>query len=422
MIIQFTIGNFLSFKEKHTISFRAKAADNTLPDSTFTTNKEKLLRTIAIYGANASGKSNLIKAFGFVRQFVLTGLVQSVSSSQIAVEPFLLNTLTESQPSYFELEIMNGKKTFVYGFEVSSQRVLKEWLYEYPNKKVLFERTPERIKTNPKHFKEGSAYTIKETRDNVLYLSVVASRNGLISQEVVDCIKKIQVVIGLQRGQTLNYSFEKYTKDESYRNQMKDFLLEADFGISDIMTEEKQVTADEFMKTVPPQFKDTLSPSPSPKNFFDRKIGMIHDKYNDRGEGAGQVIFNFFKESDGTQQMFALSAPFINSLQEANLLVIDELDSSLHPILCQYILKIFNSSKKNNKNAQLLFTTHDVSLLDEELLRRDQVLFTQKNKFGSSELFSLADLGERANLNFAKRYLEGRYGALPYVKLLENME
>ncbi|MCL4365929.1 ATP-binding protein, partial [Patescibacteria group bacterium] len=364
-----------------------------------------------------SGKSNLIKAFAFVRNFVLNGLQQSLTGG-IPVEPFLLSTTTETKPSTFELEILSGDSTYIYGFEVFAHKVHKEWLQQYPNKKVLFERTDQDIKANARYFKEGSANAIKNTRENVLFLTVLASLNGDISKEVVNSIKKIQVLSKFD--ETLNYSFDKYTKDASYRQKMKDFILQADFGIRDLLSEEKQLTKEEFVKPVPPQFQDILTAGKD--NFFERKLATLHPRYDANQKEVGQVAFNFFKESEGTQKAFALSAPFINSLEEGNLLVVDELDSSLHPLICRYLLKLFNSNEANSNQAQLVFTTHDISLLDEDLLRRDQIWFTQKDKFGATELFSLADLGERSNLNFAKRYLEGRYGALPYIKELETIE
>lgn len=417
MLITFTVGNFLSIKEKQTLSFRAKKSDQSLPESMFTKNQEVLVKSMAVFGPNASGKSNLIKAFAFVRSFVLNGLQQSLTGG-IPVEPFLLSTTTETKPSTFELEILSGNNTFIYGFEVFAQKVHKEWLRQYPNKKVLFERTDQDIKANARYFKEGSANAIKNTRENVLFLTVLASLNGDISKEVVNSIKKIQVLSKFD--ETLNYSFDKYTKDASYRQKMKDFILQADFGIRDLLSEEKQLTKEEFVKPVPPQLQDILTAGKD--NFFERKLATLHPRYNANQKEIGQVAFNFFKESEGTQKAFALSAPFINSLEEGNLLVVDELDSSLHPLICRYLLKLFNSKEGNSNQAQLVFTTHDISLLDEDLLRRDQIWFTQKDKFGATDIFSLADLGERSNLNFAKRYLEGRYGALPYIKELETIE
>jgi len=417
MITKFTVGNFLSFKDKQTFSFTAQRKDSSLKDSLTKVHGDTLVRTVAVYGSNASGKSNFIKAFSFVRNFAVNGLKQLENA--IPVEPFLLSSETEHKPSLFELEIVVGKDLFVYGFEVSNRKVYKEWLYQYPNKKTLFERQAKEIKVNARYFKEGSANTRKQTRNNVLYLSVVASYAGKISTKVLDAIKKIQVISGLERGQTLNYSFEKYTREEDYRDKMREFILEADLGISDIIPEERRMSAEEI-ESIPPQFRNQIVHGKA--SLFERRLSTLHKKYDYDEKSAGVVAFNFFKESDGTQQMFALSAPFINSLKESNTLVIDELDASLHPLMCRYILKLFNSGDHNAKDAQLIFTTHDVSLLDEDLLRRDQIWFTQKDKFGATDIFSLADLGERSNLNFAKRYLEGRYGALPYIKQLEDIE
>lgn len=418
MITKFTVGNFLSFKDKQTFSFTAQKKDSSLKNSLTKVHGEAFVRSVAIYGPNASGKSNFIKSFAFVRNFVVNGLKQLENA--IPVEPFLLSNQNEHKPSYFELEIIIGEDLFTYGFEVSNKKVYREWLYQYPNKKILFERSAGEIKVNTRYFKEGSAITKKETRDRVLYLSVVASRNGEISQRVLGSLSKIHIVVGTEKGSTLDYSFTKYTKDENYRDWMKNFVLEADLGIKDIISEEQQITAEEFYKTVPSHLREQLAETKGA--FFKRRLATLHDKYDSHGQSAGTVAFNFFKESEGTQQAFALSGPLKDTLEESNTLIIDELDASLHPLMCRYILKLFNSGDHNAKNAQLIFTTHDISLLDEELMRRDQIWFAQKDKFGATDIFSLADLGERSNLNFAKRYLEGRYGALPYIKQLEDIE
>ena len=420
MITKFTVGNFLSFKDNQTFSFVARKQDTSLQEVLTKAHGEIFVRAAAIYGPNASGKSNFIKAFIFLRNFVLNGLKQLEKT--IPVEPFLLSNETETKPSFLELEISIGKEIFTYGFEVSSEKVHKEWLHQYPNKKILFERNLKEIKTNPRSFREGTAITKKEinNRENVLYLSVVASHGGEIAGKIVNAVQKIQVISGLQKAQTLDYSFDRYTKDDGYRAWIKEFMLEADLGIKDILSEEQQITAEEFIKTVPLQLREQLAAEKGA--FFKRKLAFVHSKFDASGKTAGAVAFNFFKESDGTQQAFALSGPLKNTLEESNTLIIDELDASLHPLMCRYILKVFGSGSHNAKNAQLIFTTHDVSLLDEDLLRRDQVWFTQKGKTGATELFSLANLGERSNLNFAKRYLEGRYGALPYIKQLEDIE
>lgn len=417
MLARFTVGNFLSLKDKYSLSFIAKKKDKSLPESIFTSNKQDLVKSIAIFGANASGKSNLIKALRFTKGMVVNGLKKSLADS-IEVDPFLLNTTTEKSPSFFELEILSGKKTFVYGFEVSSKKVSKEWLYQFPNQKILFERLNQEIKTNVHFFREGTASARKNTRENVLFLTVVASLNGVISKELVEAIKKIRVISGLEKNKTLNYSFDKFSGDKNYRAKMKEFVVQAGTGVEDIISEERPLTPEEIAK-LPTRFKSNISGQMT--EVSSRNLSTVHQKYDEEGKSIGEVPFDFFDESDGTQQIFALSGPIIDSLEQGNTLVIDELDSNLHPLVCRYVLKMFNSSDKNKNAAQLVFTTHDTSLLDEDLLRKDQVWFTQKDKTGATEVFSLADLGERSNLNFAKRYLEGRYGALPYIRLLEGV-
>lgn len=416
MLIRFTVGNFLSFKDKCSLVMEAEKYDLKLTESIFLSHGKKIKKSVVIYGSNASGKTNLIKAVAFFRNFVIKGSIQSNIQSGIpdfGPIPFLLNTETESKPSYFEVEMKINSKIFVYGFEASSQKIYKEWLYQYPNKKVLFERNLNNIKSNSRYFKEG---LIKGDgpRENVLFLSALAGLSGLISNEVIGAIRKIHTVMSVDKEGLLNYTFTKYTRDENYKKRIKDLFLQADLNIEDIVSEEKQLNRDD----IPPQILNRMSDK---KNIYERSLLTLHKKFNEKGQSAGNTTFNFFEESEGTQQMFIISGAIVNCLEEGSILILDELDSSLHPLMCRYLLKIFNSSKYNSKNAQLIFTTHDVSLLDEDLLRRDQVWFTQKSDKGSSDLFSLASLGERSNLNFAKRYLEGRYGAIPYIKALEEI-
>ena len=152
MIKNFSVGNFQSFRDKNTLCFERQANDDSLKDSYFIHQKTEFLRSVAVYGANASGKSNLWKALLFFRQFVANSLQASLINEKIQVMPFLLNTKTENEPSFFEIEIYSGKKRFQYGFEVSSKKIHKEWLFEFPNKKKLFERTNDEIDHNPLHF------------------------------------------------------------------------------------------------------------------------------------------------------------------------------------------------------------------------------------------------------------------------------
>jgi len=218
----------------------------------------------------------------------------------------------------------------------------------------------------------------------------------------------------------MDFSFGKFLEDEKMAEQMKHFIVEADFGIIDIQASQKMILAKEI-QNMPDKFKELFFKEDS--KIAERSLKFLHKKFDKTQKEVGSESLDFFsEESEGTQQMFALSAPIIDTLENGKILFIDEIDASLHPILCQYLITIFNSKEKNPNNAQLIFSTHDVSLLKEELLRRDQVYFTEKNKFGETELFSLSDISERKGVDFAKRYLEGRYNALPYISDFENLK
>lgn len=418
MIKTFTFKNFLSFKDEVKFSLERDLNDDSHKESFFKIQDEELLKSAVVYGANASGKSNFSKAFVFFHNFIVTSYTNALSN-RIPTVPFLLNSKTENEPSCFEIELITKDKKYIYGFEVSQSKVSREWLHQYPNKKILFDRMGDEINSNKRHFKEATAALEKQTRSNVLFLSLLAANNGQTSNEVIEEIKKINVY-PTERGLILNYGFNNYSK---YEDEVLSLLKEADFNIEDFIFEQKEMDKTEFTSTfpsqTPPQIIDLVTTGKN--KFMHTKLQTVRTKYDSKGKPVGKVAFDFMaQESGGTQQMFGFAALFLNALKEGKTLFIDELDSSLHPLLCRFIVKMFNS-KNNPKNAQLIFTTHDSSLLDNEILRRDQIFFIEKdNKYGASELFSLSGIRERKDLSYRKRYFEGRYGAIPYIKSIEN--
>lgn len=419
MIKTFAFKNFLSFKEEVKFSLERDTNDDSHKESFFSIQDVELLKSAVVYGANASGKSNFSKAFVFFHNFIVTSYANALSN-RIPTVPFLLNSKTENEPSFFEIELITKDKKYIYGFEVSQSKVSREWLHQYPQKKILFDRMGDEIDSNKRHFKEATSALEKQTRSNVLFLSLLAANNGQTSNEVIEEIKKINVYPAENRDLILNYGFNQYTKHE---DEMLAFLQEADFNIEEFQLEQKEMDKDEFTNSFPSQIPRQwidLATTGSNK-FVHRKVSTIHTKYDDKGKAVEKVLFDFMaQESGGTKQMFGFAALFLNALKEGKTLFIDELDSSLHPVLCRFIVQTFNSKKKNPKNAQLIFTTHDANLLDNEILRRDQIFFVEKDKYGASNLFSLSNLGERKDLSYRKRYFEGRYGALPYIKSNEN--
>lgn len=424
MIIQFTVGNFLSFKDKMTFSLAANK-DTEHKEALFSVKGGgRFIKTAAIYGLNASGKSNFIKAIRFFRDFVNSGFVLNAGNSTkiIPVNPFLLNEQTEKQPSFFEAIILINGEKFVYGFEVSQKEVHKEWLYRTPGKKKFFSREKQNFDI-ASDYKEGPSEIGKITREDSLVLTNLAKFNGAFARKIVDEITKVEILtapVDDELGQRLlMLAVSKYKDDSHYRKIMDEFVLEADFGIEAIKAEYGHVPADELAKVAPDFVKEFMQKA----NFssaVQHKISATHKKFNAKDKQIGEVSFDFSAESHGTMQTFILSALFAKVIIEGGTLIIDEINSALHPIICRFILFKFNSKETNPKNAILLFTTHDIGLLDKEFLRRDQAWFVDKNSFGASEIFSLDHLSERKDVSYSKRYLEGRYGAIPYIKALEG--
>jgi len=418
MLMNFKVKNFRLIKDEVILNLQATSDATMQNDAVFDNGKTSLLKTIAVYGPNASGKSSILKAFMVFRTMILESLLRSTLSIDLPNEYFKLSTDTINQPSSFEMTFILDGDVFRYGFGVDKKRVISELLMQ--NTRTLIERDGQDIKGNRNYFKEATTDLIEHTSEKVLFLTNLASNNGPISKKIVEFIKNTNFISGTNRGNTLDYTFGQFLNNPDMASKMKDFIVKADFGVTDIQASETMVLAKEI-PNMPDKFKELLFKEDS--QIAQRSIKFIHKKFDRKGNEAGEEPLDFMlEESEGTQQMFALSAPIVDTLEHGKVLFIDEIDASLHPVLCQYLVTLFNSRERNSKNAQLIFTTHDISLLNEDFLRRDQIYFTDKNKQSATDLFSLADISERKGVNFAKRYLEGRYNALPYISDYENIK
>lgn len=418
MLINFKVKNYRSIKDEIILNLQATNDATMKNDAVFDDGKTSLLKTIAIYGPNASGKSNLIKAFVVFRTMILESLLRSTIPFDLPNEYFKLSTDTVNHPSMFEITFILDSDIFRYGFEIDKKRIVSEWLMQ--NSRTLIDRKGQNITGNRNYFKEATSDLREHTSEKVLFLTNLASNNGPISKKIVEFIQNTNFVSGTNKINTLDYTFGQFLNNPAMAIKMKDLIIKADFGVTDIRASEKMVLAKEI-PNMPDKFKELLFKEDS--QIAQRSLKFIHKKFDPEGKEIGEESLDFIlEESEGTQQMFALSAPIIDTLENGKVLFIDEIDASLHPILCQYLVTMFNSKKRNPKNAQLIFTTHDLSLLNEDFLRRDQIYFTDKNKQSATDLFSLASISERKGVNFAKRYLEGRYNALPYISDYEDMK
>jgi AAA15 family ATPase/GTPase len=439
MLIEFRVGNYRSFNEPVTLSMLA-ADISSKPEELDTNNcfqvnsDVSLLTSAVIYGANASGKSNLIRALHFMRGFVLSSTLEQRITDGIDVAPFLLNTATIDQPSSFEVVFRVDETQYRYGFEVTKQQVISEWLYYLSSSResTCFTRNQEDgIKVSPRNFREGKGLE-KHTRDNALFLSVVAQFNGDIAKKLLRWFGRLIISTGIDDrdffSATLRY------QNSSYRDAINDFIKQLDIGITGFTLEKTSVHVPE---TVPPflspeiaekwqAFIEALKTSDEFVEHPKHKIKTLHQRFDETGKAKEFVAFDLEQESDGTQRLFAFAEPIIHALNKGRIVIIDELDARIHPNLVIALLRLFNSSKTNPNHAQIIFATHNTNILSSQLFRRDQVWFVEKTRWGESDLYALVEYrveGKkvRNDASFEKGYIEGRYGAIPFLGDLEQV-
>ena len=417
MLLEFTVGNFLSFKEPVTLSLEASSISD-FPENTFKKGRYTLLKSAVVYGANASGKSNLIRAISEMRYIVSTSAKMS-SKDSFAVMPFLLNTQTEILPSFFEILFLVEDVRYRYGFEVSPTKVHTEWLYQAKAsvEKPLFIRDGEVIEVSSK-FPEGKNLE-RKTRENALFLSVCDQFNGEISKKVMEWFDSGNTISGLEHEDFRNTTFRLF-RDPACRPALLDFLENLDLGFTEVQLEEEDFNPEKLSKFLPAGHRQTSISLDWKENKLVR-FKTIHDQFDPSGRKVRVIEFDLdTHESSGTNKIFDLLGPVFDALLTGHLLVVDELDAKLHPLLTRALVALFNSVENNPLNAQLVFATHDTNLLTYGNFRRDQIYFTEKDKEGATSLYSLVEYKEdgapvRKDRSFEKDYIQGRYGAIPYL-------
>jgi AAA15 family ATPase/GTPase len=432
MLIEFTVGNFRSFKEPVTFSMVAApitAKDKEVDErNTFETGGLRLLKTAAVYGANASGKSNLVLALDFMRDFVLNSSRESQSADPIGVEPFRLSTETEDLPSTFEIVFLLEGQRIRYGFEVTRRRVVAEWLYRTPTSReaMLFRRDLEGIDVGAS-FKEGRGIE-QRTRDNALFLSVNAQFNGKTAEGILQWFRRLDVRRRSYDEWSQHLTVTHLEKEE-YKDQIIQLVKRLDLGINDIELEQTQLKFSDLLASRKPQSQDEEALIEAVRQLANvlgtqeqTEVRTMHHVFDRQQQRAGVRRFDLEKhESDGTKKLFALAGILVPALAEGTVMVIDELDARLHPLITWAIIGLFHNPETNPGNAQLIFTTHDTHLLDHKAFRRDQIWFVEKDRYGATQLYSLAEFRVRNDASYEKNYIEGRYGAVPFLGDLRSV-
>lgn len=417
MLVEFSVGNFLSFKETVVLSMVASSAKEHEATHVFEAGGLRLLKSAVIYGPNAGGKSNLLKAMSFMDRFVWKSASESQQFNRINVKPFRLSTEAEDKPSYFEIVFIVDGTRFRYGFELDQKKIYKEWLFYVPTKieTRLFTREEDQISIS-NGFKEGKPFR-KNVRPNALFLSLIAQLNGPVATKIMKWFSGFNVIYGTNAGALLPLLVDK---QESYKEKILRFIKLADFGIEDYGA---TTIAEKDINGFPEG--GTYFSRGKSDDVFRVETHTQHRKYDSQGQFHSNVLFELDKdESDGTNKLFRLVTPLLETLEKGMVLAVDEMDSTLHPLITRTIIKFFNCD--NYRNAQIIFPTHDITLLDRELFRRDQIWFVEKDDYGGSKLFSLVeykmnDKKVRNDASYAKDYLNGKYGAIPIIRAFDYL-
>ena len=420
MILEFTVENYRSFYGKKTLVLEAdKALKECSETNLFACSKHILLRTLALYGANSSGKSNLVSAMYTMARCILLS-VRLNDNEELEYDPFLLLTDNE-RPTMFEVIFLKGEYCYRYGFRYNLERIVDEWLFRKttPRSKeqMMFVRNEEGICVEEKNFPEGIGYEEK-INDNRLFLSLCQQLGGEISRQVLSWFQSdFNVISGLNNQQYRSYSKLFFHKKEQSSVDALEFFQKLRLGFNSILTheEEPNIPSDLTIE-LRAMFQKEIQGKKS------IELDSVHNIYSDKGKVVSSVNFSFEeRESSGTNKLFDLSGPIFDTLYTGATLVIDELDAKMHPLISQYIIELFNNPERNPENAQLIFTTHDTHLLSQKILRRDQIWFTEKDSQEQTDLYSLMDIvlpdgtKPRNDANYERNYIAGRYGAIPYI-------
>ncbi len=424
MILSFTVENFLSFRDKHSIIFEATKDDSLEHSHVYCTknHRYRVLKCAALYGANASGKSGLLEAMLLMRKMVLKFVSKNLEDTILPADPFALNSETLYAPTDFEIEFLIDEVRYRYGFSYTSEKIAEEWLYrKRPKVKeaLLFSREDEKIKVNPTQFKEGQEF-IQKTNTNVLFLRACAEWNAEIPKLIMNWFRNFRSVSGISEEGFYRFTAECLQDSDKRVKKLLRIAQKADFNISQLKSEIKILKEQNvnLPHSMPKELRRTIL-----KNVDKRaEIKTLHQIFDNEEKHVGNIQFDLqAHESQGTCKFVALSGPIEHTLEEGSILIIDELEARLHPNLTKALLQWF-MGPQNKKGGQLIFATHDTGLMVPELLRRDQVWFCDKDQFGASSLYCLDEFDSnkvRPTTRFDRQYLQGIFGAVPKVALNE---
>lgn len=432
MLVEFSVENYRSIQERQTLSMVASEdIDEMLENNSFpmpTGEELRLLASAAIYGPNASGKSNLVRAMQSLKRVVMDSATKVQAGERLPyIQPFLLDAEWSKKPTCFEVIFIDEEIRYEYQVSLDQRRVYEERLIAHVKgrSQTWFSRqyNPENPELQQDDGYEWSFPRLKGekkriqkfVRSNSLFLSHAAQNNHPQLTKVFNWfLKKLNFI---NPDLPIPYTADRCRNDPEFREAVVKLIIEADIGISDINVDMKPVPAEmrAFVFDRIREFSSAIQRPDIIENFDkddlkEIQVFTVHKSSN----SEEQVYFDMEDESEGTQRLFEMAGPWLDVLQEGEVLIVDELDRSIHPVLARSLVKMFNDPEINKKNAQLIFTTHDTTLLDPEMFHREQVWFTEKDR-NMTNLYSLLEFQPREDESLQRGYLLGRYGAIPFI-------
>lgn len=395
MLVNFTVENYRSFR--NAVSLRMEATSiKELKDSVITKDDYRLLPVAVIYGANSSGKSNVLKAMAAMGQIVMTSSKLNPDEA-LYYEPFMLDTDSRKKPTSFEVQFIAEQSKYRYGFSYDGNHIISEYLFSTPfgkhTERMLFVRAEDEYEISGKDYEEGIGLE-KKTMSNRLFLTVAAQFNGETSVKIMRWFSRFNAINGLESSAYEGMTIRMLTEKLKGSKEALQFFRDTQLGFKNIKVE---------------QVPDSVT-------------FTVHNVRDDDGKVVREEDFlESVMESEGSKKMIEISGPIFDTLLNGKVLMIDELDAKLHPILTRHIVGLFMNPEMNRKGAQLVFNTHDTNLLNVEYFRRDQIWFTEKDSHDSTDLYSLVEFIDskgkkvRNDSSFEKDYINGRYGAIPFI-------
>lgn len=418
MLVNFTFQNFRSFRDEKTLSMEAGSIKE-LHESVFQKSIYQLLPAAVMYGANSSGKSNVLLALRTMRS-VLLGSVRLNPNDKLYFQPFKLDLTSANNPTSFEIQFLLGEVKYRYGFDYDQTHICKEWLYEKcigEREFNLFLRVDDEFKVSKTRFPEGLGKE-KATPSNRLFVSLVAQLNGAKSMRILNWFNSCNFLSGMDSQEYEGFTLQMFSEHKEGSEQALDFFHHVQLGFNELLVTEKPFSEDNLFGKM--QLPEELMEKLKGKKIMEAKTS--HNVYNEQGEISRIGTFDKDEmESEGTKKIIEMSGPIFDTLRFGKVLIVDELDAKLHPLLTRSVLQLFMNRKTNAHGAQLIFATHDTNLLNLDYLRRDQIWFTEKDKTESTDLYSLLEFKDengtkvRNDRSVQKDYINGRYGAIPFL-------